>query len=88
MSRLIRRHDKLLRQLLTATRERVAAEHNGASRAQIERLAVRERSLRSPVNLTAVPAVMSRVTVSMRAAMIESPGRGWPVGPIATNRSP
>jgi len=49
MFRLIRRHDKLLRQLPTATRERVAAEHNEASRAQIERLAVRERPLRSPV---------------------------------------
>jgi hypothetical protein len=45
MSRLSRRHEKLLRQYLAIARERSDAEERGASRAQIDRLAVRERAL-------------------------------------------
>ena len=45
MSRLSRRHEKLVRQYLSLARERDEAEERGASRAQIDRLAVRERAL-------------------------------------------
>jgi hypothetical protein len=45
MSRLSRRHEKLVRQYLSLARERSDAEERGASRAQIDRLAVRERAL-------------------------------------------
>lgn len=45
MSGLHRRHDKLMRQLLTARDERIDAQLQGAPDGQYERLSVRERSL-------------------------------------------
>ena len=45
MSRLSRRHDKLLRRYLFVARERSDAQAQGPSRRHVERLAVRERAL-------------------------------------------